>query len=285
LAIKDHTTRNLAIGVPKPFQNPLSAGLMAEVAHFLFLVSMMIAVGLAADDPQSALLGEGCSNEATYSYVNATAFQENQDAVFASFRSNLSSNGFANSMQNKFGNTDPVYGLAVCRKYLSANECLECVTAAETQVKEYCPRSNGGRIHLDGCFLRYENTSFYGQDVDPGASAHCASTNDSDPQTFSQRATTLSSQLIANASSNNSYATGSIDGSLYGLAQCWPTLTNTSCLGCLTEARNQLLTCLPKREGRGLEAGCFMRYSTYSFFTDNQTSRMSFLDLLQLFAF
>eukprot|EP00253_Pinus_taeda_P004252 PITA_04252 len=243
---------------------------MAEVAYLPFLVAMIIAVSLAEDDPQSALDVERCSHEQMYTFVNVTAFQENQNAVFASFRPNLSSYGFADSMQIKFGKTDPVYGLAVCRKYLSAQECSECVSAAEAQIKDYCTQSNGGRIHLDGCFLRYENTSFYGQDLDYGQSHLCASTNDSDPQTFSQRATALSRRLVENASVNNGYATGSIDGSLYGLAQCWPTLTNSSCQRCLAEAQNQLLTCLPNHESRGLEAGCFMRYSTYSFFTGNQ---------------
>eukprot|EP00253_Pinus_taeda_P018363 PITA_18363 len=246
---------------------------MAHLAHFAFLVAMMISVGLAADGPQSALVGEGCSNPKTYTYVNVTEFQEIQKAVFVSLNSNLSSDGFATS--SKSGKTDAVYGLAVCRKYLTANECLECVMEAETQVKAYCPKSNGGRVHLDGCFLRYENTSFYGDDVDAGASSYCGSTNDTDPQTFSQRVTALSRNLIQNASANNGYATGSIDGSLYGVAQCWPTLTTSICQGCLTEAQNQLLTCLPKREARGLEAGCFMRYSTYSFFTDNVTSPLA----------
>lgn len=224
---------------------------MAEVAYLPFLVAMMIAVGLAADDPQSALAAERCSSEQIYAYVNVTTFQENRNAVFESFRSNLSSYGFAVSMQNKFGETDPVYGLAVCRKYLSAQECSECVSAAETQVKDYCPRSNGGRVHLDGCFLRYDNFSFYGQDVDYGESHLCAATNDSDPQT-SQRATALSKELIENASVSSGYATGSIDGSIYGVAQCWPSLTASSCQGCLIEAQNELLTCLPNRESRGL---------------------------------
>eukprot|EP00253_Pinus_taeda_P021937 PITA_21937 len=223
---------------------------MAKVAYLPFLVAMIIAVSLAADDPQSALASERCSHEPIYTFVNVTAFRENQNAVFASFRPNLSLYGFADSMQIKFGKTDPVYGLAVCRKYLSANECSECVSAADAQIKNYCHQSNGGRIHLDGCFLRYENTSFYGQDLDYGQSHLCASTNDSDPQTFSQRATALSRRLVENASVNNGYATGSIDGSLYGLAQCWPTLTNSSCQRCLAKAQNQLLTCLPNRESR-----------------------------------
>uniref|UniRef100_A0A0D6QRZ0 Protein kinase domain-containing protein n=1 Tax=Araucaria cunninghamii TaxID=56994 RepID=A0A0D6QRZ0_ARACU len=58
--------------------------------------------------------------------------------------------------------------------------------------------------------------------------------------------------------------------SVYALAQCWPTLTNATCQECLQDAQRILSDdCLPRHDGRGLEAGCFMRYSTYPFFSDN----------------
>eukprot|EP00253_Pinus_taeda_P013012 PITA_13012 len=241
---------------------------MVELAHFPLLVTMaaiMTAVNLAAFDPQTTLVGEGCS---PHKYVNTTSFTNNLDSVLQSLISNLSSDGFATSMQIDSGKTDPVYGLAVCRRYLNASECSQCVKEASIQAKALCPQVNGARIHLDGCLLRYENNTFYSQDVDAGDYVYCAGTNSIDAHT----AQVLSAQLIANASENNGYAVGSIDGSLYGLVQCWSSLTISSCQRCMTEAQNQLLTCPPKSEGRGLEAGCFMRYSTYSFFTYNQTS-------------
>jgi len=243
----------------------------------------MIALGLAVNS-EFALVGEGCS---PHKYVNATAFTDNLNSVLHYLLYKVSSNGFATSMQNKSGKTDPVYGLAVCRKYLNARECSECVQEAANQaarlVKAHCSKPNGVRIHLNGCFLRYENNSFYDEDVDAGNYNNCTSTIASDPEAFSLTAQNLSRQLIRNASANNGYAVGSIDGSLYGLAQCWVSLVTGSCETCLTAAQNQLLTCPPRIEGRGLEAGCFMRYSNYSFFPYNQTSCTSFLVLVQLF--
>jgi hypothetical protein len=55
----------------------------------------------------------------------------------------------------------------------------------------------------------------------------------------------------------------------YGLAQRWPSVTSGSFPTCLAQARDLLLSCKPNREGRGLEAVCFMGYLTYSF-THNQ---------------
>lgn len=42
---------------------------------------------------------------------------------------------FATSMENKFDKINLVYGPGVCCKFLSAHECLECITKVETQVK------------------------------------------------------------------------------------------------------------------------------------------------------
>ena len=105
---------------------------MAEVVHFPFLVIMaaiMIAVNLAADDPKTTLMGERCN---PHMYVNATLFTDNTDSVLQSLLSNLSSDGFATSMQIDSRKMDHVYGLAVFRNYLNARECSKCMKVAVT---------------------------------------------------------------------------------------------------------------------------------------------------------
>jgi hypothetical protein len=258
----------------------------AKIAHFLFLyivvaviaVTVMIPVGLAADDLElTEEVGKGCS-PSNVNDTAFTAFSGFRDSVFAYLSSHVTPD---NSPTDNAGETEnSVYGLAVCRKYLSARECSKCIMEAVTQLKSSCPQSAGGRIYLDGCFLRYENSYFYDEPLDGGNSSNCLSTltNSSDPQ-FSQMARTLSTQLITNASANKGYAVGS-NGPLYGLAQCWPTVSISDCQTCLNDSRNLLLECIPGSEGRGLQAGCFMRYSNYLFYN----SGTSYLDLLQLFA-
>ena len=133
---------------------------MAKFTHFAFL-GMIIAVALANDDPQFEQVDQiGCSDQQKYTYVNATAFQENRDSVLASLLSGLSEDGYSTNYEDRAGKTDPVYGIAVCRKYLNARECSECFTKAANLMKERCSRSNGGRIHLDSCFLHYEKYYF-----------------------------------------------------------------------------------------------------------------------------
>jgi len=61
------------------------------------------------------------------------------------------------------------------------------------------------------------------------------------------------------------------NSSIYAIAQCAETLTQSGCLDCLAVGYNNLQTCLPNTDGRAYDEGCFMRYSETPFFADNQT--------------
>lgn len=60
---------------------------------------------------------------------------------------------------------------------------------------------------------------------------------------------------------------------VFGLAQCWKTLSSDGCRECLEKAGKEVRGCLPSREGRGLNAGCYLRYSTQKFFNDDSQTR------------
>lgn len=61
----------------------------------------------------------------------------------------------------------------------------------------------------------------------------------------------------------------------YVLAQCWKTVSPDGCRTCLAAAWNEAKGCLPNKEGRGLIAGCYLRYSTVKFYYQNGTSTSS----------
>ena len=62
--------------------------------------------------------------------------------------------------------TTPIYGLAQCFQDLSSIDCLQCFASSRTKLPRCLP-SVSARIYLDGCFLRYDNYSFYTEDTDP----------------------------------------------------------------------------------------------------------------------
>ncbi|KAG4377144.1 hypothetical protein GLYMA_18G046400v4 [Glycine max] len=65
-------------------------------------------------------------------------------------------------------------------------------------------------------------------------------------------------------------------GAIYAIAQCAETLTQLTCLDCLSIEQSGIQDCLPNTNGRGVDPQvCFMRYSETPFFADNQTIDIS----------
>lgn len=59
----------------------------------------------------------------------------------------------------------------------------------------------------------------------------------------------------------------------YALAQCWKTVNSSGCRACLEKAGDEVMGCLPAKEGRGLNAGCYLRYSTEKFYGNEGESK------------
>ena len=58
---------------------------------------------------------------------------------------------------------------------------------------------------------------------------------------------------------------------VYALAQCWKSLGVRECGACLDKARAEVVNkCWGSREGRSLNAGCYLRYSTRKFYSDGK---------------
>lgn len=68
---------------------------------------------------------------------------------------------------------------------------------------------------------------------------------------------------------------GNANKTIYGVAQCAETTSETGCQDCLKIAYTNVQSCLPDTDGRAVDAGCFLRYSTTSFFPDNQTTNLT----------
>lgn len=58
-----------------------------------------------------------------------------------------------------------LFGLAQCHEDLSQTDCLLCFAESRTKLPRCLPNLSG-RIYLDGCFLRYENYSFFHESTD-----------------------------------------------------------------------------------------------------------------------
>eukprot|EP01018_Ginkgo_biloba_P008801 Gb_08281 [translate_table: standard] len=221
-------------------------------------------------DPRINQAGSNCTPNGHY---NSDTFNKNYVAVMASLSQQNDMRGFGTHIERN--SSDPVYGLFQCLEDLSQTDCSLCFSEARSQMSAKCITFTGGRIYLDGCFMRYENYSFDNQIMDSGDSKVCDRKKSSQPQRFLESAQKLINNITSEAPEKEGFSVGSTEGpstKIYGLAQCWKTLSKSLCKECLQNASAAILSCSPSLEGRALNAGCYMRYATHPF-SPHQTSQ------------
>lgn len=240
-------------------------------------VLLLFSTVLTAADPEANLLNSGCS---AVKSTNVTLFNENLNAVLVALNATIASSGFATNKQVR--GTDPVYGLAQCRKDKIPSDCLKCIAVAEKQIRN-CSAVSGGRVIYDGCFLRYESNDFYAQATGPGDTAYCGATKATgDSNQFSETAQNLISDLTtATPKSYEFFAAqiraGPSNTTIYALASCLRSINESGCSDCLGTAEGNIRSCLPQTQGRAVDVGCYLRYATYSFFPSNATTDLTAL--------
>ncbi|MCD7453695.1 hypothetical protein HAX54_021886 [Datura stramonium] len=219
-------------------------------------------------EPQTNLLGKGCSQ---YNATNLPDFFRRLNASFDDLRNQLS------NQDKRFATTkQAVYAMIECRKYLSRADCVSCYDAAVSLIRT-CSGANGARVTYDGCFLRYESNNFYQDTTLPGNAEICGNRTASQPNALSPVTLQLLNDLsIATPRISDFFAATKREVSgvtVYGVAQCAETITESGCQDCLTVAHKNIEGCLPKyAEGKAVDAACFMRYSDRDFFADNKTT-------------
>ncbi|KAK6928367.1 Protein kinase domain [Dillenia turbinata] len=178
--------------------------------------------------------------------------------------------------------TPPMYGLAQCYQDLSHTDCLLCYAAARTKLPRCLP-SISARIYLDGCFLRYDNYSFFNEYVDQRHynSVNCSTRVDSVTEKnakpdFKTSVGWVIQNVTRLAVENGGFRVAEVNReteTVYALAQCWKTISKDGCRDCLDKAGHRARGCAPAKEGRGFDAGCYIRYSTEKFYNDgNETN-------------
>lgn len=76
------------------------------------------------------------------------------DSTITELRSQLWNKDVYFARAHDLRSVDLVYGLAQCRNYLSAAQCVACFDAAVSAIKT-CSSVTGAYVFLDNCFLRW----------------------------------------------------------------------------------------------------------------------------------
>lgn len=173
-------------------------------------------------------------------------------------------------------NRSDIYGMAKCHNDLSQRECNRCFEAAKNKLAKCIP-APGGSVYLDGCFLRYENYNFFDESIQKNLSIYVcgAPTDITNDQYMKREFAERVDRAIENVTSmsivNGGFGATIVKSGLlaiYALGQCWGYLQPEVCTKCLNNAGDMLRQCLPAAEGKAMNAGCYLRYSSNKFFND-----------------
>jgi hypothetical protein len=114
------------------------------------LSSWMITITQA--DPRARLVREFCNK--TQASDPGAVWANNFVVAFDNLKSDLEQQGYGTTSVGE----DPItyYGLVQCLEDLSKVDCTLCYSEIRSLLPKCYPQI-GGRIYLDGCFMRYAN--------------------------------------------------------------------------------------------------------------------------------
>jgi hypothetical protein len=248
------------------------------ISYTLLLVFQAILLFAATSvmaDPRAQTINYTCSTQLEH---NGTIYVQN----FVSSMENISEQIQTQSYGIAVNGTGPdaSYGFTQCYGDLSSVDCVLCFAEART-IFPQCYPYNGGRIFLDGCFMRSENYSFFQEYKSPLDRAVCGNKTRQGLEFRTAAKDAVLRTVDAATVSKDMYARAKVkvpktsEGSVYVLANCWTTLNTNTCRSCLQSASASMLRCLPMSEARALNTGCFMRYSDTNFLNKESSNGLS----------
>ncbi|TQD83175.1 hypothetical protein C1H46_031280 [Malus baccata] len=234
---------------------------------FLFLKS-------ARSDPRATQAAMICTND-TAPIPERQTFIANFLAAMDAVTPQIATRKYATAVTGT-GNAT-VFAFGECMRDLSKQDCDLCFAQCKTKVLGCLPFQKGtlgGRLFFDGCYLRYDDFDFFNQSLSPQDRTVCGDRDFGRNRTvFKDNALRLVRNLSSTSPKNDGFSAGFAVGegnvSVYGLAQCWEFVKGPGCEECLADAVRRIGSCPPKEEGRVLNAGCYLRYSTQKFYDNN----------------
>ncbi|KAE8699022.1 Cysteine-rich repeat secretory protein 12 [Hibiscus syriacus] len=232
---------------------------MASLILFLLPVISFFFITPSNSATDSFVFG-GCSQ---LKYTSGSPYESNVNSILTSLVNAAMYTSYSNFTVPAAAGTasqNTVYGLFQCRGNLDGGDCSRCVATAVSQLGTLCLDSTGGALQLEGCFVKYDNTSFLGVEDKAVVVKKCGPLSSS----YSDESTRRDAMLGYLGSSDGTYKPFRVGGSgdLQGVAQCVGDLSPSECQDCLSEAIEQLKTeCAAAKWGDMYLAKCYVRYS------------------------
>ncbi|KAJ9554253.1 hypothetical protein OSB04_018298, partial [Centaurea solstitialis] len=228
---------------------------MIPQVPFLFLL-FWIVFSLSSVSATNSIIYTQCSQQC---FTSMTPYQSNLDSLFISIVESASTSNFNTYEVSPLGSSqnDVVYGLYQCQGDLSFSDCKDCVASSVSQLKTTCPMSTSGTMQLEGCLVKYDNTSFFGVEDKREVNGRCGPSIGYNSNVLTRLDATLT-DLIAG---NGQYFRRGGHGSMHAMAQCVLDLSISGCEDCLSEARGRLKSECELSTWADMYLGkCYIRY-------------------------
>ncbi|KAL1148278.1 hypothetical protein V6Z11_A10G114900 [Gossypium hirsutum] len=241
-------------------------------AALLIIFSLIVISVRSYADTRLDLVARSCE---TTTVQNKDDYLKNYESILQKMEPEMYRNKFAFNEAGK--PPDKIYVLSQCMNDLSSVECAQCF-ARISNILPACFPTTGGRVYLDGCFIRANNYSFYREVTADGDINRCSDDVDTN-EDFKMVLRDMLPRMVHKAPDKKGFALfqESRNGTtVHGMAQCWKILDKEMCSSCLADAVDLVFRCVPSKEGRALNAGCFLRYSTYDFGHDTNAGAVRY---------
>ena len=199
---------------------------------------------------------KGCSQ---LKFTPGSTYENNVNSLLSNLISAAMFNNFYNFTVPGAAQQDTVYGLFQCRGDLNGGACSACVSRAVSQLGTLCVGSCSAALQLDGCFVKYDNTSFLGMEDKTLVMSNCGPSANLTYDALTDRDAVLA-YLGTSDGIDNTYRVSSF-GNVQGLAQCLGDLSPSMCQDCLLDAIERLKTdCRAARWAQIYLAKCYALY-------------------------
>lgn len=243
---------------------------------FLFLFYFTPSPTLS--DPRATKASLLCTNRTATSMPHRKIFISNFLSAMDSLTPLISTQRYGAVSKGTTQNA-AVYAFAECFKDLSQSDCNVCIAQCKTQILSCLPfqkGTRGGKLFFDGCYLRYDDYNFFNESFSDQDTVLCSGNTTSNGDivdVYRDSALKLVRNLSVLAPKNDGFSVGFVkreNVTVYGLAQCWRFINGSKCGECLEDAVSRIGSlCGKKEEARGLNSGCYLRYSGKKFYNNN----------------
>ncbi|XP_017253545.1 plasmodesmata-located protein 2 isoform X1 [Daucus carota subsp. sativus] len=222
----------------------------------IFFLVLLILVEFSWSDDTTNFIYKGCANQRFQDPTGV--YSQNLKTLFTALISQSTSAKFYKTTSGQ--GQSAISGLFQCRGDLSNADCNRCVSNAHQLFDKMCGPAVAARIHLSGCYMRYEISGFKLAGATDLLYKVCGATRVRGSG-FDQKLGSALGQVEKGVTGGTGFYTGVYEN-VYVLGQCEGDLVGGDCVECVQSAEQKAKSdCGDYVSGQIFLQQCYVTYS------------------------